>query len=71
MPPITEHSFFELFFLKFQREKGHRGKATIIKKIKLIVFFVSDISVFVLERNRMHSLHIAGCTSVVSWLPWS
>ena len=27
MPPIGDHSFFELIFLKFQREKGHRGKA--------------------------------------------
>ena len=26
MPPITQHSFFEIIFLKFKREKGHRGK---------------------------------------------
>ena len=37
MPPISsfyEHSFFEIIFMKFQREKGHRGKA------KFFIFFI-------------------------------
>ena len=53
-------------------ENSQKKIMKIHKKYKIHrLFYVFDISVLVLERNRMRSLHIAGCTFVVSWLPWS
>ena len=55
MPPISsfyEHSFFEIIFMKFQREKGHRGMA------KFFAIFL----VFKTPENFAFSLKETECT---------
>ena len=62
MPPISQHSFFEIFFLKFKREKGHRGKKKITISGKLKFFYV---------RNGVHTIYSSWCASCLYWLSWS